>query len=309
MTKNGPLKSARHHWWPECVSKHWAGTDGKVGWLKPDGSSLRLPPRHLGVIGNGHFVKLGSDGQQTPFDESFESEFDKADTLFPSFIEWLGHLQRVAGKEGTAHGRFVPMTATDKEIDRLVQCLVSLAVRSPMNREASVSLADQLRGGQLPPRERAAIMGLNMRRQQQSIVEDVGLRAKFVVFFSPKRDFLFGDGFYHNVQYARPPLRNPTVLAPITPNISVLLTRPQQYMANPRLTTLTLTEEEAEQLNLAVQIYSKNAIYFRQDAPCIDDSFLTGEHRQFADAYNPVSHMIHNLPGVPAFGHSIFGWP
>ena len=32
------LKSARHHWWPRRVSKHWAGRDGLVGRLTPDGS-------------------------------------------------------------------------------------------------------------------------------------------------------------------------------------------------------------------------------------------------------------------------------
>jgi putative addiction module component (TIGR02574 family) len=27
------LKSERHHWWPRCVSAHWAAEDGTTGWF------------------------------------------------------------------------------------------------------------------------------------------------------------------------------------------------------------------------------------------------------------------------------------
>lgn len=42
------MKSERHQWWPVCVSRHWAGDDGKTGWLRPDGSTARIPPTRLG---------------------------------------------------------------------------------------------------------------------------------------------------------------------------------------------------------------------------------------------------------------------
>src|SRR5690606_11016925 len=66
-------KSERHHWWPECLSKHWADPDGGVHWLRPDGSEQRAKPAAFGVIGNGHFIKLGREaGETTAWDQNFE---------------------------------------------------------------------------------------------------------------------------------------------------------------------------------------------------------------------------------------------
>ncbi|RXD01706.1 hypothetical protein EQZ23_19465 [Sphingomonas sp. UV9] len=55
-------QAKRHHWWPECVSKHWADTAGGVHWILPDGEVRRAKPASFGVIGNGHFIKL-DDGE------------------------------------------------------------------------------------------------------------------------------------------------------------------------------------------------------------------------------------------------------
>jgi hypothetical protein len=69
------LKSARHHWWPRCVSRLWADEDGTTGWIKTDGSVIRIPPDKLGMIGNGHHIKLGRNpGEMTDWDSSFENE-------------------------------------------------------------------------------------------------------------------------------------------------------------------------------------------------------------------------------------------
>lgn len=303
-----PLKSALHHWWPACVSKHWKGEDGKVGWLKPDGTHVRLAHNSLGAIGNGHHIKLGLNGNPSHWDESFESEFDNADTNFPAFIDWLGRLPKQEYSDSTdLRDRFKPVETSDENLLRAVECVVSLAVRSPMNREASVSLAERLRGGTLPRGEREVLAGLNLRRRQKLIVDDIGTRAKFSVFFSPKKEFVFGDGFYHNVQYAHPPLIAPVILAPITPCISVLICRPTQYMNNPKLSSIVLSDAEAEDLNLAVQVYSKNAVYFRDNIPVAHEEYLVGQHRMFTDAFNPASRLIYGVPGIPALGQSLFG--
>jgi hypothetical protein len=83
------LKSEKHHWWPKCVSQFWAAADGKTGWAKPDGSIIRVPPAKLAMIGNGHHVKLDPNGGSTPWDSSFEADFDKADNAFPRVISWI----------------------------------------------------------------------------------------------------------------------------------------------------------------------------------------------------------------------------
>lgn len=88
------LKSERYHWWPRCVSRHGAASDGTTGWIKPDGSEKRIPPDKLAMIGNGHHIKLGRMAQQsTQFDGSLENAFDTADSNFPVVITWLEGLE------------------------------------------------------------------------------------------------------------------------------------------------------------------------------------------------------------------------
>lgn len=72
------------------MSRYWAGEDGKRGWLKPDGSCVRIPPAKLGVIGNGHHVKMGRGGEPSVWDQSFERLFDKADSRVPELCERAG---------------------------------------------------------------------------------------------------------------------------------------------------------------------------------------------------------------------------
>jgi hypothetical protein len=154
------LKSQRHHWWPRCVSARWAAEDGTVGWLKPDGTSIRVPAKELGAIGNAHHIKPGRfpDGS-TPLDTSFENAFDMADTNFPLVISWLEslHHEFVPGPE--LRDRFLAEFAPADKLRLLTECVVSLAVRSPMNREASVSLA-QLTKGVGATEAYARLMGL-----------------------------------------------------------------------------------------------------------------------------------------------------
>ena len=141
------LKSAKHHWWPECVSAHWVAEDGKTGWLKPDGTVLRVPPKNLGAIGNAHHIKFSSKhGETSLFDSCFESEYDSADNSFPEVISWLRSLDREYLPDLDLSARFIPHEYTSDRLIALTECAVSLAVRGPRNREASVGIAERLRG-------------------------------------------------------------------------------------------------------------------------------------------------------------------
>ena len=62
MTK---LKSARHHWWPKCVSRYWADINGLANRLSPDGQVRSARPESFGAIGNGHHIKLSRDERGT----------------------------------------------------------------------------------------------------------------------------------------------------------------------------------------------------------------------------------------------------
>lgn len=293
------LKSERHHWWPECVSKHWAGDDGKVGWLKPDGSCIRLPPATLGVIGNGHHIKMGNGAESTPWDHSFERTFDKADSSFPSLVSWLEGLERRPMRDvKELKQRHMPQQADDDMLKLMTECAVSLAVRGPRNREACVSLAVQLRGS-IPSAERNSLIGMNMRNSQRVLSDSIGSRAKFVAIYSEKKEFVFGDGFFHNVTIVQMAPSRPKMLVPITPNISIVVFRPGMFTLEPKLTTLVLEEEEVDRCNHAVQVYSRNAIYYRSQMPeQVDDAFRCATHQIYADPNNPVDSLLNSIPGV-----------
>ncbi len=296
-------KSERHHWWPECVSKHWKNTDGNVHCLLPNGEVRPAPQKNFGSLGNGHYIKLGQNaGETTVWDQNFEPIFDKADNGFPNVITWLQSLeQKDVPKAKTLTERFIPQNASNEEIAKLVESIVSLAIRSPMNRETAVRTAEVLRGvDRLPERERNSLIALNMRDSHQTAVSQIGTRGKFAVLYSPKREFIFGDGFFHNIRSPVQPyqLNSYKMLVPITPEISVLYARPRQYTAEPRLFTFVVTQEEANALNHVVQIYSCNFIFYRSEKPIITPDYEEGMHRSYPDTNNPVDALISAIPGA-----------
>jgi hypothetical protein len=59
-----------------------------------------------------------------------------------------------------------------------------------------------------------------------------------------------------------------------------------------------LKPEEADVLNSAVQIYSRNCIFYRSEKPTIIPDYAGGEHMSYADINNPVDTLIHAIPGV-----------
>lgn len=294
------LKSERHHWWPVCVSEYWKNAAGIVHWLLPDGSERTAPPKNFGVIGNGHLIKLASRrGETSPWDENFEQEYALADSNFPRVIDWLSGLNRKRVENApTRADRFLHQAASDERISLLVECLVSLAVRSPMNRAAAVGLAEKLRGPISEP-ERSALIGSNMRRAHGRAVKSIGTRGKFVVLFSPDREFIFGDGFFHNITTPGNAPFSPQILAPITPEMSVLLAVPMQYSLEPRLTTIVVSAEEADALNRAVQVYAGDAVFYRAERPELTDEFRLGKHCSYSHPGNPIATFIHSIPGVP----------
>uniref|UniRef100_UPI002590D6A2 hypothetical protein n=1 Tax=uncultured Hydrogenophaga sp. TaxID=199683 RepID=UPI002590D6A2 len=247
---------------------------------------------------NGHHIKMNSDGGASPWDHSFERVFDKADRSFPALIRGLENLERkpVRGAEKMEQ-RFVPQACTDDMLATMSECATSLAVRGPMNREACVSLAEQIRGP-IPASERNALMGMNMKNSQRVVADGIGANGKFVVIYSLAREFIFGDGFFHNVRNVHMMPMFPKMFVPLTPQISLLVCRPSRYTVEPKLTTLVLEDHEVALCNLTVQIYSKNAIYYRSEQPGLDEAFRSAEHLCYADEDNPVDSLIRSIPGV-----------
>lgn len=287
------------------MSHFWAAEDGCTTWIKPDGSEKRIPHDKLGMIGNGHHIKLGNTpGDSTSWDSSFEDEFDVADSNFPSMISWLESLDRSLITSSDLQQRFIPQPATEEQLKTLTECVVSLAVRGPMNREASVSLAEKLRGP-LSEQKRNVLIGMNMQSSQRLISDSIGAKGKFAIVFTSGREFIFGDGFFHNVKAVVNTPLNPKILAPITPTISVIVSHPMSFAVEPRLSTIVLTDEEVDLCNNAIQVYSKNALYYRFDKPRLNENFTCGNHLEYTRPDNPIDSLLYAMPGIPPRDNSL----
>lgn len=295
----GKKKSERHHWWPECVSRKWADEGGGVHWLLPDGSERRARPDAFGVIGNGHFIKLGREaGEDTVWDQNFEDEFQKADDQFPRVLSWLESLDREDRVGQSLRDRFKPQPSPDERFLELVESLTSLAIRSPMTRAAAVGLADRFRGP-LPERERNSLIAINLRDMHRRAMRAVSGRGKATAIFSPEREFVFGDGFYHNFTAGSMAPTSPRILAPLTPRMAVLYALPTRYTVEPRLSTLVIGADEAIALNEVVQVYARDALFYRSEPPELTDDFRSAKHLRYTSSRNPVEALVHAMPGVP----------
>ena len=239
------------------------------------------------------------------WDEDFEEVFSRADNAFPSVIAWLGGLDRVSVNQVSSdQERFHVVAASEVRLRDLVECLISLAVRSPMNREAAVSLAERFRGP-LHGRERNSLIGLNMRHCLRMVCDAIGGRGKFAVLYSGKREFIFGDGFFHNITSPSAPPMASRILAPLTPEISVLHAIPSRYRPEPRVVTLELKDDEVHILNDTVLVYSRNEVFFRSQKPAITDDFAMARHLRYSEPDHPIEQLIHKLPGVPRIDGSL----
>jgi hypothetical protein len=272
--------------------------DGMTGWLKPDGTVLRMPPKNLGVIGNAHHMKFSSStGKSSPFDSCFESEFDAADNSFPDVVSWLRSLNREYLPDLDHSARFIPQDYTNDMLTALTECAVSLAVRSPRNREASVGIAERLRGPISSP-ERETLIAYNMQSSQRVVSDKIGANGKYVVLFSNSKEFIYGDGFFHNVCGVLTPRVGAKIFAPITPDISVCIMYPGSFRVEPRLSTIVLSDEEIDFCNNAVQIYSRQALYFRSEKPEIHEAYASGRHLVYASTENSMDFLLSHIPGI-----------
>lgn len=244
-------------------------------------------------------IKFNKGGNEpSVWDHSFEDTFTLADTNFPHVIRWLQGLERRPVENApNIKARLLPQPAPDDKIKPLVEGLVSLAVRSPMNREAAVALAERWNGA-LQKDYRNSIIGMNLRHVQRMVADNIGTRGKFAVLYSPGREFIFGDGFFHNILSPSTAPHSPEILVPLTPEIAVLYARPWQYSTDPKLVTIVLTDEEVRFINDTMQVYSRQYIFYRSQQPDITESFRLGRHQQYRYG-NPVDRLIAELSGVP----------
>lgn len=293
------ITPAKHHWWPETLSSYWADGEGGVNWLRPDGTSIKSPPKQFGAIRDGHTIRMSNvPGEETVWDNSFEKDFDQADGSFHRVLKWLNDLDRCGPPfEAPLCKRFVATPVSQQDFDELLVCASSLIVRSPQFRQ--VAGAYSIHHG-TPGRERSVrrVMLGNMRHGLESLTRAFNGSGKAVAIFSPERELVFGDGYFTNVTPPAQHLLRPRAIVPLTPSLAILIQRPGSYLLDPKLCTLVINQQEADELNRVVQIYAKEAIFYRSERPSISPEFERGEHLRFADDRNFADRLCYQVPGV-----------
>jgi len=273
---NRPLENENHHWWPKCISKHWKDDQKFVHKLSSDGVANEYKKyEKLGFIPNAHSIKFSST--PTDFDESFESYFDFVDNNkgFKHIISFLKNLEAN------------PKPSKEEEknnLDTLLECLLSLIVRSPRFRN-QIKLSIERITAQNPE---DLLISLNQRDAFDKFKSNLLGQGKFAVLFSKEQEFIFGDGFYQNfISHINIPLE-PMVMIPILPNICVLYSRPLSYPTEPRLVTRELEKEEVDFINRTTMVYSQNHIFYRSQQPTITQDFSCKQFLEYELDTDPV---------------------
>jgi hypothetical protein len=278
----GKLRAELHHWWPKSLSSFWADDRGCVHQLTPDGKAVASPPKQFGAIRNDNQIRFAD--RPTIWDESFEHTFQMADDNFAGIVRWLQTLSSsILARDTPFAARLTPLTLSRDRQMLLAECLASLIVRSPSLRHRIRLTTEYYREriGLRDPTARHSLIAASVRGGQRVLARAMATRGKFAVLFAGEAEFVFGDGFLHNIHDVANAPMNPCCLVPLTPEIAVLYVAPSQYRTYPKAFVVNLTLSEVGFVNDMVQIYAKRYLYFRNIYPVIHSAFQRDEHLEF----------------------------
>lgn len=270
------IKGELHHWWPRKLSEFWADENGAVTWVAPDGTEKPSKPETWGAIRNGHTVNFGPEWKS-----SFEGAFNRADTNFPYVVNDLLQVDSdFRHRDEPVAKRLHPVKIDGTTLENLRECIASLIVRLPQNRNQAIATAEYYRGSIDNKRERDNLIALNLFHQLGTTTKSL-YGGKFILVFSERDEFIFGDGFYHNVSPGHGTATNIKIVVPLTPNLVVIYFRPMEYVSEPNAFSVRIEGSEVQAFNDLIQVYSKNMLFFRSQRPQLLPAFERGEHLQF----------------------------
>ena len=296
MKKQRVKRGAGHHWWPQSLSNYWL-TEGAIRRIDPDGAVVPSTPINLGLITGGHDIVFETE---SPWEESFEHVFGGADNRFPDVVQELQSLAKAhrAARESQGDITCYAQACQEQLLRSLLECLISLVVRSPKFRAGAVQAATRFWGAELSKKEQKLIAAANVRATYWRLTRDLSVRGKYVLFCAESEEFIFGDGFYNNLWASTDNLFGARMLVPITPELCVLYVRPSQCNPVPRLVTRSAQADLVALINETVQIYAKDYLFFRSQQPRLSEHFKARDHREYY-GFDPVQELIEQIPGVP----------
>jgi hypothetical protein len=137
-------------------------------------------------------------------------------------------------------------------------------------------------GFQTDAHDAHALVGLNVRDGQRLLGGSMSRAGKFTVLRAPPgEEFIFGDGFLHNISHLSSEPWTPRCLVPLTPELAIFYTRPTSSRLYPRAFALNLTADGVRFVNDTTQVYAASELFFRTKRPSEGVDFDVGEHRQY----------------------------
>lgn len=281
-----PIKSEDHHWWPQGLARRWADENGVVHQMLWDGRVIpQSNTRNFGFTRNAHHIRLANArGEGSPWDESIEKQFSQADGAFPSLAAQLDALTIEDVQSPTnLRARFRPLSSSEDDLRTLILCALSLVVRSPRFRNSIRLTAEHYRKrfGLADPTADKNLIAANLRNALDLFVRHARGSGKFAIFDAGDREFIFGDGFFHNYTGVSVPPMNPRFIVPITPKRALLWASPQSYPTHPRIVGMRLKPGEVSFINETIMIYSCDSVFFRSQPPQITEAFSRRQFLQY----------------------------
>ncbi|MBH5398882.1 hypothetical protein HZZ13_13935 [Bradyrhizobium sp. CNPSo 4010] len=258
------------------LSGLWKDREGKVTRLSWDRTTLSAPPKQFGAITNGHHIKLNG-----PWAGSIEPLFDDADSVLPSLAAKLEGLSYVAGKYDAAIDKRITAHEITPDDRKLIgEGLASLLVRCPAHRHQSHLTTERFAGrtGDKIQKHDDTLIALNINQYYRQIVQSLERGGKIVLLRSGEREFVMGEGYLNTLAGYTVELWY-QCLVPLTPSMAVLAFAPCRYWTNPPICTIGLNHAEVDLINEVTQVYSRDYIFYRNEAPKLIDAFTTREFR------------------------------
>lgn len=123
------------------------------------------------------------------------------------------------------------------------------------------------------------LIALNINQHYRQIVQSLERGGKIVLLRSGEHEFIMGEGYLNTLAGYTVELQH-RCLVPLTPTLAVLAFASSRYWAaDSPICTIGLTAAELNIINEVTQIYSRDYVFFRNEAPKLIDAFTAREFR------------------------------
>ena len=267
-----------------------------VGCLKSDGSSFQTQNGRLGGIKNAHAYKYTDEWAGSPWNQIDEHLFQSVDDNFPRIVQELlsgCSLDKINDDDGWR--AFEP---SDWLQNNLAQALVSLCMRSPRTRYLASMLGRELTGFQRGSKTDLNVSLSNAIAGFKANSRSLRGKGKVGILRAINSEFIYGDGFYHNLRASGDVGTHARMLVPLTPEIAILYYKPTSYITEPMFSEIKLEKEFVDKLNDLVQVHSERFLFYRSLPPDIHPAFKLDEFKTVTQQSNPAIKLMESLPGV-----------